>query len=478
MRFVSDIAVPLACLSAALALLLYRNRRKRLSEDDFRPCWLAVIGLLAYGASRAADLLLTWAPGMNGVETLGAVALGLAVMAGFAIWGLLPAMLARPSPSELLKANVALSDAVAQDAVEREQLGEAAAALEQALAARTRELDETNRRFVNALENTGIAMAQQDIDLRYVWVHNLPDGLCSENIVGRLQKDVLPASTEPIFAEAKRRAMAQMERVVVDVPLELNGETRWYKERIEPLSRDGRVVGVLTTAIDTTAHRRQEEELRSLLLELTHRTKNLLAVIMGVARQSSRSTADIDTFVSRFNGRIRTLSVAHDLLLDAKWRKVDLRELIEGVWQTTAPRFADRLTLSGADAFVGRESAQNLALAIHEMASNAIEHGCLRDAEGKVQVSWASSVEHETAGVELLWEETGCSSTALSHFTGFGKSFVQILLPRATGGRSDVNWTAQGLSWRLWMPEHNFVTESQGPERSADWRGAGSTHRA
>jgi PAS domain S-box-containing protein len=460
MRFVSDIAVPLACLSAALALLFYRTRRRRVYDDDFRPCWLAVVGLLAYGASRAADLLLTWAPKTDGVEALGAVTLGLAVVAAFAIWCLLPSMLARPSPSELLKANVALSDVVAQGAAEREQLGEIAAALEQAVADRTRELDETNRRFVNALENTGIAMAQQDLDLRYVWVHNLPDGLWSENIVGSLQKDVLPPSAEPIIAEAKRRAMAQMERVVLEVPLELKGETRWFNERIEPIWRDGQVAGVLTTAIDVTDNRRQEEELRELLRELTHRSKNLLAVIMGIARQSSRSTADVETFVSRFNGRIQTLSVAHDLLLDAKWRKVDLRRLIECIWRRSAPRALERLTLAGGDIFLGPESAQNLGLAIHEMASNAAEHGCLRDADGKVAISWASSVENETGGVELLWEETGCTSAALSHFTGFGKSFVQFLLPRATGGRSDVNWTADGLSWRLWMPEHNFVSES------------------
>lgn len=459
MRFVSDIAVPLACLSAALALLLYQGKRRRVYADDFRPCWLAIVGLLAYGASRAADLLLNWAPGTNGVQALGAVALGLAVTAGFAIWGLLPSMLARPSPSELLKANLALSGVVARGAAEMEQLGEVKAALEQAVVERTRELDEINRRFVNALENTGIAMAQQDADLRYVWVHNLPDGLWSENIIGSLQKDVLPPGAEPLIAEAKRRAMAKMEPVALEVPIELKGETRWFNERIEPIWRDGQAAGVLTTAIDTTAHRRQEEELRELLRELTHRSKNLLAVIMGIARQSSRSTADVDTFVSRFNGRIQTLSVAHDLLLDAKWRKVDLRELIECVWRKSAPRALDRLTLSGGDIFLGPESAQNLALAIHEMASNAAEHGCLRDAEGKVRISWTSSVESETGGVELLWEETGCSSTTLSHFTGFGKTFVQALLPRGTGGRSDINWTEDGLSWRLWMPEHNFVSD-------------------
>lgn len=457
MRFVSDIAVPLACLSAALALLLYHGKRRRVYADDFRPCWLAVVGLLAYGASRTADLLLSWAPGANGVQTLGAVALGLAVMACFAIWGLLPSMLARPSPSELLKTNLALSGVVARGEAQMAQLGEAKAALEQAVADRTRELDETNRRFVNALENTGIAMAQQDADLRYVWVHNLPDGLWPENVVGRLQKDVLPASAEPLIAEAKRRAMAKMERVVLEVPVELEGEIRWFNERIEPIWRDGHV-GVLTTAIDMTAQRRQQEELRGLLRELTHRTKNLLAVIMGIARQSSRSTADIDTFVSRFNGRIQTLSVAHDLLLEAQWRNVDLRELIECVWKKSAPHAIDRLTLAGGDISLGPESAQNLALAIHEMATNAAEHGCMRSTEGKVAISWASSVENETGGIELLWEETGCSSTAISHFTGFGKSFVQVLLPRATGGRSDITWTSDGLSWRLWMPEHNFVS--------------------
>jgi two-component sensor histidine kinase len=272
-------------------------------------------------------------------------------------------MLASPSPNALLKTTLDLRGVVARGAAEMELLGEAKAALEKTVADRTRELNEANQRFAKALENTGIAMAQQDVDLR------------------------------------------------------------------------------------------------SLLQLLTHRTKNLLAVIMGIARQSRASTMDVDIFVARFNGRIRALAIAHDLLLNARWRDVNLWKLIDCVWRNIAPRAIDHVTLTGDDVFIGPECAQNLALAIHEMAANAIQHGRLLEADGKVHISWAPAVENETAGIELLWRETGCSSTAPSPFTGFGKSFVLVLLPRATGGRSDFCWTTDGLSWRLWLPVHHSVSK-------------------
>jgi len=461
MRFVSDIAVGLACLSAALAISYYIWKRRSVTGVARQASVTAIIGFIAFGASRLVDVGSTFSPGHVWLEFVQALTLGVALTASLAIWGLLPGLLAAPSQDELLEANKALSGAAERRAEELIQLAAAKAQLEQAVAERTQELDEANQRFENALKNSDISLAQQDCDLRYVWVHNAPKGMAAASLLGRLQSDALPIEADRILAAAKRGVMAQKQAASIDLPLEINGVTRYFHENIEPLWRKNEVVGVVTTCIETTSYRRQQEELRGLLRELTHRTKNLLAVIMGIARQSGRSSTDVATFVMRFNGRIRALASAHELLVESDWRGVGLRNLIAGVWKATSQEAEDKLTLIGTDYPLTPECAQNLALAIYEMQNNAIDHGGLLGPDGAVKIIWTAAKDEPGQGLKIVWEETGRpSSPASVQGDGFGKSFVEVLLPRATRGRSSVELHDHGLTWTLTLPQSNFIADA------------------
>lgn len=459
MRFVSDIAVGLACLSAALALSYYIHKRSSVEELARQTSRIAIIGFLAFGASHLVDVLTLFWRGVAWLDFIQAAALGVALTASLAIWGLLPALLAEPSPGELLEANRALSGATARRAEELARLAAAKADLERAVAERTQALDEAKQRFENALKNSDISMSQQDTDLRYLWVHNAPKGLPAAVLLGRLQQDVLPARADMVLTAAKRGVMASKAANSLDLEMEIDGDTRYFHENIEALWRDGEVVGVLTTSIETTAYHRRQEELRALLRELTHRTKNLLAVIMGIARQSGRSSTDIATFVAHFNGRIRALAVTHELLVASQWRGVGLRELIAGVWKSTSPEAQQRMALTGENYWLAPESAQNLALAIYEMQSNAIEHGGLLAPGGSVKIAWAEEKNQAGPFVKLTWEENSPQASANDNRgDGFGKTFVQVLLPRATKGSSTIESHDRGLNWTLTLPPVNFVS--------------------
>lgn len=461
MRFMSDIAVGLACLSAALAIFYYLRRRQLAAGRLRQVCGVAMVGLLGFGAARLADLAaLVW-PGAAALELAQAIALGAAVVASLAVWGLLPGLLAAPSSESLVEANKALSGAAAQSAEEVNRLAASNSELEQAIAERARALEEASQRFEIALRNTDISMAQQDHELRYLWVHNAPKGLSSASLLGQLQQDVLPPETHMALAAAKRDVMARKAPASLDICLTIAGVDRYFHENFEPMWRDGAVIGVLTTSIETTAFRRQQEDLRGLLRELTHRTKNLLAVIMGIARQSGRSSTDVASFVARFNGRIRAIATTHELLVDSEWRGVGLRPLIAGVWRAVSPETRELLSLEGDDCLLVPESAQNLALAIYEMQSNAMAHGGLLGPGGGVKIVWRKT--DEDGGVELVWEETGEPSPATpGQSDGFGKSFVEGLLPRATKGRSLVQRGDHGLTWTLTLPAANFSAPPAG----------------
>jgi two-component sensor histidine kinase len=427
MRFVSDIAVGIACFSAALAVLFYVIRRPSLVDEARRAAWFVIVGLFCFGLSRVLDVIPFYTQPMPLLDGLQIVTVGVALTLSLSCWGLIPGLIAIPSPGDLMAEN---------------------AKLEQAVAERTRALDEANQRFIHALRTIRVSMAQQDLDLRYQWVHNLPSQLDLRPFVGHLPNEVLPEGAQKSIRAASLRALAEKKLVQNELVVTLDGATYYFDQSIEPLWRDGEVVGLLTTAIDTTEHRRRQDELAQLLRELTHRTKNLLAVIQGIARQSSRSATDVQSFVHSFNGRIRALALTHELLVATQWRGVDLRQLLATVWSAASPVGGQSVVLRGPSSFLSPECAQNLALAVHEMAVNAEAHVNGARVAPDVVISWAKIAEDGFSGLELLWREKGPRARpALKR--DFGLALVEDLLPRAVEGRSSVAYDEEGLLWTL-----------------------------
>jgi two-component sensor histidine kinase len=443
MRFVSDISVGIACFSAALAVLFYVIRRQSLPGEARRAGWFAIVGLFCFGLSRVLDVIPLYAPDTPLLDGLQIVTVGVALTLSLACWGLIPGLIALPSPGDLMEEN---------------------ARLELAVAERTRALDEANQRFIHALKTTRVSMAQQDLDLRYQWVHNLPEAFEGKPFVGRLPSEVLPADAHESIREASLRALAEKKLVQNELVVTLDGAPLYFDQSIEPLWRDGEVVGLLTTAIDATDHRRRQDELAQLLRELTHRTKNLLAVMQGIARQSSRSATDVHSFVQSFNGRIRALALTHELLVETKWRGVELRQLLAAVWRAASPVGSRSVVMRGPASVLSPECAQNLALAIHEMAVNAESHVKAARAGLDVVISWAKVAEQDGfSGLELLWREKGPRARP-ERRRDFGLALVEDLLPRAVDGRSHIAYDDEGLLWTLRIDRSQCECASRAPD--------------
>lgn len=429
MRFVSDIAAGIACFSGAWAVLFFLRSRASLLEEARRAAWFAIAGLSAFGLSRFLAAFMIYAPGSALMESLEIISVGVALTLSLACWGLIPGLIALPSRGALMAEN---------------------ARLEKAVADRTRALDEANQRFVHALKTTRVSMAQQDLDLRYQWVHNLPRPLEADAFIGRLPSEALPAEAQKTVLDASRRALEHKTLVQNELALPLDGGVRYFDQFIEPLWRDDEVVGLLTTAIDATEHRRRQDELTALLSELTHRTQNLLAVIQGLARQSSRSATDVRSFVQKFNGRIRALALTHELLVESQWRGVDLRQLLTAVWQAAWPG-GGQAVLCGPPYVLCPECAQNVALAVHEMAANAASHGDGARAAPHVVINWAPASADGFDGVELVWRE----QTRTAPQPDFGSTLVEDFLSRATPSR--IVYDDAGLLWTLRIADKQII---------------------
>ena len=99
---------------------------------------------------------------------------------------------------------------------------------------------------------------------------------------------------------------------------------------IEPLRNEaGDIVGLTCASVDVTERKEGEAHLRLLMRELTHRSKNLLAVIQAMARQTARHAGSIDGFLNQFGARLQALAASHDLLVRESWHGASLRELIQ-----------------------------------------------------------------------------------------------------------------------------------------------------
>ena len=120
--------------------------------------------------------------------------------------------------------------------------------------------------------------------------------------------------------------------------------------------------------------------------ELSHRSKNLLAIVLAIARQTSRHTTSFSDFEARFNSRIQALADAHDLLVEQQWSGAFIGDLVSA---QLAAFGMERVTCSGPRVMLRTEAVQNVALALHELATNASKYGALSVPAGNVAIAWA-----------------------------------------------------------------------------------------
>jgi two-component sensor histidine kinase len=211
----------------------------------------------------------------------------------------------------------------------------------------------------------------------------------------------------------------------------------------------------LTTEV---AERRRSEQHRELLLrEMSHRVKNLLAMVAAIARQTEAGTdGDAHDFVARFSGRLQALAGAHELLIAGGWQGTGLAELAGLVLRPYLEEpGGERLRLHVEDVPLGVDVAQNLALVLHELATNAVKHGALSVPGGQVDVDGRLVVAGEDGGrrLELSWSETGGPVVRPPTRRGFGTSLLQRAIALQHDGEVRLDWRPEGLVCRIALAE-------------------------
>jgi PAS domain S-box-containing protein len=227
---------------------------------------------------------------------------------------------------------------------------------------------------------------------------------------------------------------------------------RWVSIRGRTFFENGRPVRILGTARDITERKAREQHVRVLLRELVHRSKNLLAVVQAMARQTAAGATSVQEFQRKFAARLQALSMAHDLLVSQDWRGASMRELVHAqlayCMDMAKEDVGEHATIEGPKIMLKPEAAQNIGLALHELATNALSYGALSRPEGSVSVKWAFVEDR----LVVEWRESGGPALAMPPREGFGHKVVKKLVAMALDGEATLSFPPDGLIWTLSIP--------------------------
>ena len=255
-------------------------------------------------------------------------------------------------------------------------------------------------RYETALRGSQVTVYTQDRNLRYTSLSNPMFGRSIEDILGRTDDEILPADSGRTMIALKREVLASGQPKRTEVVIESDPGPRWYDLHIEPLSNEsGGVVGLTCAAVDITERKESEAHLRLLMRELTHRSKNLLAVIQAMARQTARHAGSTEAFLNQFAARLQALAASHDLLVRESWYGASLRELVQSQLTAYIGSAEEQVAIDGPPAALKPEAAQNLGLALHELAVNAAKFGALSVPERTGVDHLDAAKSHARAGV-------------------------------------------------------------------------------
>lgn len=206
--------------------------------------------------------------------------------------------------------------------------------------------------------------------------------------------------------------------------------------------------------IDLMGSLRAELDHKQLLVnELNHRVKNTMAIVQSLSAQTLRADRPVAAARADFESRLMALAGAHVLMTEAEWRAVSLRELIVRTLQPFAQGSgASRFNLHGPDATLPPKSAVALALAIHELCTNAAKHGALGRPTGQVAIAWELADSPEGPRLRMTWRERGGPPVAEPTRRGFGSRLLERGLAAELRGRVRLSFPPEGLVCEIDAP--------------------------
>ena len=318
-------------------------------------------------------------------------------------------------------------------------------------------------RALLALAGTELGIFAQDLRLQYCWTHNAKRSWLTMAREGTSDEDFLGAHAAEKAIAIKSEVIETRRPARFELPIMEDGSVRWYDIRLD-VDRDetGAVIGVLGTSLEITEQKRREDTLKTLLRELSHRSKNLLAIIQSLASQTARHSITVPEFLVRFRGRIQSLASSQDIVTEADWRGADLFSLVTNQVERYAPDGMGQIRFQGHDVSLSPTAALHVGLALHELAVNAASYGSLSTPGGRVSIQALLVEEESGAFLRLVWEESNGPRVRKDNDTRFGTSTLERIVPNSVGGQAELSYRSEGVFYSLTIPGSQFDLVGEG----------------
>ncbi|NBJ10116.1 HWE histidine kinase domain-containing protein [Microvirga arsenatis] len=224
-----------------------------------------------------------------------------------------------------------------------------------------------------------------------------------------------------------------------------NGTIRWVNGRGEYLrDESGRILRSRGVVMDITERKRWEEHQQLLIHELNHRVKNTLATVQSIASQTLRNAGTMEEARSAMEARLLALSRAHDVLTRENWEGAGLLEIVREAMAPFRHERERRIHIMGPDVRLSPRMALAMAMALQELATNAVKYGALLNDKGEVRIAWTIP-ERPERRLHLTWSETGGPEVEAPRRRGFGTRLIERSLAQDLNGKATIDFAPGGI---------------------------------
>jgi PAS domain S-box-containing protein len=326
-------------------------------------------------------------------------------------------------------------------------------------------LREQEQRLAATYEHAAIGIAEIDGEGRFLRVN---EAIC--NITGQPRHALLSGRlfdrTHPEDKEADRDSFLRQVRGEVDGYsiekryIRQDGEVRWIAVKSTSVrDAENRFLYGVRVVQDVTERRQAEQSQQLLIDELNHRTKNTLAIVQSLFWQTARDKGASKELRDAFEGRLFALSKAHEQLTLGHWESAPLRDIIAAGIGPHLREQDNRIEMTGGLVVLKPKAALTLAMACHELTTNAAKYGALSVSSGKISIRWrrVGSVPGAPPRLLIEWRESGGPRVVVPARRGFGSVFVEASIAADLRGASTIAFEEEGVRCTMELPSEVFA---------------------
>jgi two-component sensor histidine kinase len=205
--------------------------------------------------------------------------------------------------------------------------------------------------------------------------------------------------------------------------------------------------------------KQRADQVRLLLREVNHRSKNMLTVVQAIARHSIRSNPA--GFITDFEKRLQALARSQDLIVLSEWKGVQMEDIVRAQLAHVGRDARQRIVVDGEPVMITPAAAQTFSMAVHELVTNAGKYGALYTSEGSVSVSWGFVHDETDRQFRFAWAEQGGPPVEQPHGRGFGTTVLETIAARALSASVVMDYRSEGFAWRLRCPAQNVTSQQE-----------------